>query len=114
MDIVNVIDAETLHEWQTRKNIHIIDVREPFEYEAGHIAGSINMPLSSLETNLDKIKQLPYKNIILQCKAGVRSMTACFMIAESGTDKILWNLNGGIGKWNDLGYEIVARSKAHI
>ena len=52
----------------------ILDVRTPAEYNGGHIKGSINIPLQSLDKNLGKLKK--DKAIITCCASGMRSASA--------------------------------------
>ena len=51
--------------------MHLIDVREPREYAAGTFKGAINMPVNTLEKNLDKLPT--DKPIVFFCGAGGRS-----------------------------------------
>ncbi|MES2766065.1 MAG: rhodanese-like domain-containing protein, partial [Bacteroidota bacterium] len=50
----------------------IIDVRSRGEFAGGHVAGSINIPLSELTERVDEVKNMP-QPIILCCKSGGRS-----------------------------------------
>ena len=52
-------------------SVFLIDVRDPKEFEAGTFKGAINMPLSTLEKNLDKLPT--GKPIIFFCGKGARS-----------------------------------------
>ena len=61
----------TVAQLRERDAVPLIDVREPHEYEAGHVPGAINMPINTLEKN---IAQLPTdKPIVFFCGAGGRS-----------------------------------------
>ncbi len=78
-----------------------LDVREPEEFVAGHIEGAINLPLGSLEQNLDRIpKDRP---VVTICGVGDRSSTAASMLERAGTKQIL-NLSGGIEAWKEAGH----------
>ena len=57
-----------------REGAQIIDVRTPGEYANGHLKNSINIPLNSLGTNLNKIKK--DKPVITCCASGGRSSIA--------------------------------------
>ena len=52
----------------------ILDVRSKGEYQSGHIKGSINIPLDTLNNNLNKLKK--DKPIITCCASGMRSASA--------------------------------------
>lgn len=67
----------------------IVDVRTPAEYNGGHIKGSINIPLQTLNSNLGKLKK--DKPVITCCASGMRSANAKsilksngFMVVENG------------------------------
>lgn len=69
----------------------IVDVREPDEFEMGHIQGARNIPLSSLRENLDKIpRDMP---VYLHCRSSQRSYFAYCALRGSGFDNIV-NING--------------------
>ncbi|MBE9224355.1 rhodanese-like domain-containing protein [Phormidium sp. LEGE 05292] len=53
------------------KNALLVDVREPSEFNSGHIPGAINIPLRTLTQNLDKIPQ--NRPVILYCTTGYRT-----------------------------------------
>ncbi len=66
---VPAIEHEHLQEACLAGDCHVIDVREPGEYEAGHIPNAINHPLSRFDP-----AQLPTdKPLVLVCQAGGRS-----------------------------------------
>lgn len=82
----------------------IIDVREEDEYNDSRIKGVINIPLSKIRENLDKIDK--NKMIYVHCKTGHRSYNATRMLIQKGYDAI--NVTGGIdfirllNNWNKL------------
>lgn len=74
----------------------LVDVREPFEWEMGHIDGSLHLPLGQLEARIGELD--PALEIGLLCKSGVRSARALRLLQEAGFQK-LWNIEGGILAW---------------
>lgn len=71
----------------------IIDVRTPGEYQRGHVAGSINIPLNEVQAKLKQIKG--YKApIITCCASGNRSGMAAQILQQAGVEAV----NGG--PWN--------------
>lgn len=60
----------------------IIDVRTPAEFAAGHVAGSINIPLNEIAIRLDEIKSK--KNILLCCASGNRSAMVTEFLKQNG------------------------------
>ncbi len=73
----------------------ILDVRTPGEYAGGHIKGSINIPLQSLQSQLSKLKK--DKPVITCCASGMRSSSAKSMLQSAGFAEVH---NGG--SWFNL------------
>lgn len=74
----------------------LLDVREPFEWAIGHIAGSRHIPLGELPARISELD--PARETALLCKSGVRSARALRLLQEAGF-KNLWNIEGGITAW---------------
>jgi rhodanese-related sulfurtransferase len=80
--------------------VHLIDVRDPSEFAAGTFKGAINMPVGSLEKNLDKLPA--GKPIVFFCGAGSRSGEAHDIVKAARPDlktffldaKTKWSANG--------------------
>ena len=79
------------------EDITILDVRQPGEYESGHIPGAKLIPLPELTDRLDEID--PSKPTVVYCATGGRSRVAAQMLTEKGFDSIV-NLSGGIRGWS--------------
>jgi adenylyltransferase/sulfurtransferase len=77
-------------------SIMIVDVREPFEYEIAHIAGSKLIPLTDLPARFDELER--GKEIVALCKTGVRSARAVELLQSAGFTQS-FNLEGGIDAW---------------
>ncbi len=73
---------------------HIVDVREPNEYAAGHIPGAQSYPLSSF----DPAKLPTGKPLILVCQAGGRSVRALQATLDSGRKDVV-HYAPGTGGW---------------
>ncbi|MDZ5472277.1 rhodanese-like domain-containing protein [Bacillus sp. 31A1R] len=89
--------AEKLEQEANSKNVVFIDVREPSEYEEGHIKGMINVPLSTLSTNTEMLPK--DSQIVIICRSGNRSMQAAKILEELGYNNIV-NVDGGIMSWD--------------
>jgi len=73
----------------------LLDVREPHEYAAGHIAGSCLIPLGTLG---DRHHELPKEQeIVVICRSGSRSAMATRMLIEAGYRAT--NMVGGMLAW---------------
>lgn len=77
----------------------VIDVRSPAEFKGGHIKGSKNIPLPSLESNLSKINK--EKPVITCCASGMRSASAKSILLSKGFKEVY---NGG--GWSSLEHKL--------
>jgi adenylyltransferase/sulfurtransferase len=80
------------------ESLEIIDVREPYEWEIGHIPGARLVPLDRIAAEIPRLDKR--RETILYCKAGVRSMYAARQLADAGVSEVR-NLAGGILRWID-------------
>lgn len=73
----------------------IIDVREPFEYKAGHVKGAINIPPEKLLGGLpDQLAGLPRDTeLVLYCLSGARSRTSIHILEQYGFTKLVNGIN---------------------
>lgn len=80
----------------------LLDVREPDEYsdDLGHIPGSILIPLKEMPVRAREIEHHKDGNIIVVCRAGVRSTTAAAILTGLGFEHVS-NLKGGMLDWNE-------------
>ena len=74
--------------------INLLDVREPIEFHTWNIGG-INIPVSALENKLNELKWNKDDEIIVVCRAGIRSATAKSILMLNGYKNIR-NLSGGL------------------
>ena len=82
-----------------RDEIEVIDVREPYEYEAGHIAGARHVPLEHLAAEAETIPR--DRPVAFQCRLGARSAMATSAFRAAGYDA--YNLSGGLAAWHERG-----------
>lgn len=80
----------------------LLDVREPEEFtgELGHIAGSRLIPLKELPARVGEIEADKEKDVVVICRAGVRSTTAAAILTGLGFEHVS-NLKGGMLDWNE-------------
>jgi adenylyltransferase/sulfurtransferase len=76
--------------------LKLVDVREPHELEISHIEGTQTIPLGQLASRTDELD--PQDEIVLICKAGVRSTRALHILLGAGFRR-LHNLKGGMNAW---------------
>lgn len=76
----------------------VIDVREDYEYKAGHVPYSINISVQEIESRISEISDWKEKNVIVICRSGRRSRTAAEILVKHGFKKI-FDADGG-SKYN--------------
>jgi rhodanese-related sulfurtransferase len=87
----------------------VIDVREQYEWDAGHIEGVRHIVLGSLQGAADSIDR--DRHVIFQCKSGARSTMAAQAFRSAGYRA--FNLDGGIDQWVAEGRPIAGQVAAH-
>jgi rhodanese-related sulfurtransferase len=74
----------------------LVDVREVYEWNDGHIPGARHIPLGSLAR---RVKELdPAKEIIAVCRSGNRSISAAMVLQRAGYTKVS-SMSGGMISW---------------
>ena len=80
------------------EELHIVDVREPFEHAEFNIGG-ILLPLGKVQTmQTDDIDDWKDKEVICYCRSGNRSGQACLILETAGFTNVK-NLQGGMLAW---------------
>jgi rhodanese-related sulfurtransferase len=83
----------------------LVDVREPAEWEAGHIAGATPLPRGILEGKIEELAPDPDQPIVLYCATGGRSALAADSLQRMGYRNVL-SLAGGFKAWQEAGYPV--------
>lgn len=78
----------------------IVDVREPSEFQSGHIPKSLNIPLSQLPARAAELSKFRDKPVILACQTGNRSARASLILGKNGFQSV-HNLAGGVAAWRN-------------
>jgi rhodanese-related sulfurtransferase len=83
-------------------DVQLLDVREPYEHEAGHIEGSKRVDLETLAQEAQELD--PEKPVLFYCRTGARSAVATQAFRAAGFDA--YNLTGGLSAWVGEGLPI--------
>ena len=92
-------DVRQLYEGRDR--YQIVDVREPFEWEAGHIEGALHIPLGDLLAGREADRLDRSLPVVAVCRVGNRSELARVMLEARGVQAE--NLAGGMEAWDAAG-----------
>jgi sulfur-carrier protein adenylyltransferase/sulfurtransferase len=82
--------------------VTVVDVREPWEYQKDHIAGSELIPLARI---IGAPTQITKDHVVFVCEVGQRSGVAAEVAASLGYEN-LYNLEGGMSAWRSHGYPV--------
>jgi hydroxyacylglutathione hydrolase len=103
VDQVPQITVQDLH--REMDGLQVIDVRMPGEWEQGHIAGAISIPLPKLMKSLDGLDRA--KPVAVHCKSGYRSSIATSLLKREGFEQVM-NVIGGFDAWKACELPIAA------
>lgn len=101
---VQTIDATVLKSWLENNEVVLIDVREPEEYQEANIKESVLIPLGTL--NPKELPSSENKKLVIHCRSGMRSHTACERILEVYPELEIYNASGGILAWIEHGFAV--------
>jgi rhodanese-related sulfurtransferase len=99
---------------QKNPDLLIVDVREPYEFEAMHIPGSINVPRGILESacewdyeeTVPDLVQGREREIVVACRSGYRSVLAAHSMQVLGYTNVV-SLQTGLRGWKDYEQPLV-------
>ncbi len=96
------LDLETFAKAVDAGEVTVVDVREPHEFAAGHIPGSVNLPMSRFDPS-----NLPNgKPVVLICQSGARSRNALSRARAAGRDDVK-HYAGGMSQWRMHGGDVM-------
>jgi rhodanese-related sulfurtransferase len=97
------LKAEQVHsKLQQNPRPYLIDVRQPAEYEQGHIHGAQLIPLQDLPRHISRLPR--NREIICVCRSGHRSGAAVRQLSSAGIKSS--NLKGGMISWKSAGLPV--------
>lgn len=76
----------------------LLDVREPWEFDRCHIAGSELIPMQQIPTAVEQARLDPAREIVVICHHGIRSRQVAYYLEHFGFTKLI-NLEGGVEAW---------------
>ena len=97
------VDVQTVYDIQGLEDVHVLDVREQYEYDEKHIPNVTLLPMSEIESRLNEIPK--DKEVIVTCRTGNRSGQVTQFLAQNGFDNV-HNMQGGIVAWEEAGFPV--------
>lgn len=82
----------------------VLDVRNPDEFQAGHIKGALNFPLPEVTQHLEELKK--YDQVYIHCKRGGRAKTAFEALKNAGLNNLVCVHDAGMDLWIECGYPV--------
>jgi rhodanese-related sulfurtransferase len=107
--MVKTITPTELATLLTTQTVDMIDVRNPDEWDTGHVEGARLVPLEQFRADPDLVMTRGVTVFI--CAKGVRSMQAAKLAERFGYTELL-NLEGGTKEWARLGLPIAIDTRA--
>ena len=88
------------------QEIVLVDVREKYEWNEGHLPGAIHVPRGFLELQIEEAVPDKSKTVLLYCAGGVRSLMAGKTLQDMGYQNAI-SMSGGFGQWKAAGLPFV-------
>ncbi|MBT3032114.1 MAG: rhodanese-like domain-containing protein [Candidatus Thiodiazotropha endolucinida] len=115
-DVKEIMPWDLEERMQVNPGLLIVDVREPYEYDAMHIEGSLAVPRGILESacewdyeeTVPELVNARQREIVVVCRSGYRSVLAAFSMHVLGYDNVV-SLKTGLRGWNDYEQPLVNR-----
>ncbi|GHD10998.1 rhodanese-like domain-containing protein [Zhihengliuella salsuginis] len=99
-------DFETVEVNEVPEGAKVLDVREAYEWEAGHATGATHIPMNEVPERLDDLD--PDDDTYVICRTGGRSaQVAAFLTANGYT---AFNVAGGSGAWLEAGLPLTSEN----
>jgi len=106
---IEAVPQISVHDLATWREEHpelvVVDVREPFEWEEGHIAGAVHLPMREAVTRRGEVPGDRPKAVL--CAGGLRSSAVISALKRSGVGGPWYNVSGGMTAWEKAGYALV-------
>lgn len=96
---VPAVDADSVP-----PDVTVLDVREQWEWVAGHVEGSLHLPMSELPGRVQEVPQ----DVVVVCRSGNRSAQVTAWLAAQGWRAV--NLDGGLLAWERRGRPLVSET----
>ena len=94
------------------RDYQLVDVRQPEEYQQGHIPGALLIPVGEFEARRAEVERLADRKAIFYCRSGVRSARAAAWASKVCELPEVFDLLGGFCAWGGVSLPDFPRFKA--
>ncbi|MCG7892845.1 MAG: rhodanese-like domain-containing protein [Candidatus Thiodiazotropha taylori] len=113
-DVQEIMPWDLEERLEANPELLIVDVREPYEYDAMHIENSILAPRGILESacewdyeeTIPELVKARQREVVVVCRSGYRSVLAAFSMKMLGFENVV-SLKTGLRGWNDFEQPLV-------
>ncbi|MBW9259021.1 MAG: rhodanese-like domain-containing protein [Candidatus Thiodiazotropha sp. (ex. Lucinisca nassula)] len=113
-DVQEIMPWDLEERLEANPKLLIVDVREPYEYDAMHIEDSILAPRGILESacewdyeeTIPELVKARQREVVVVCRSGYRSVLAAFSMKMLGFENVV-SLKTGLRGWNDFEQPLV-------
>jgi rhodanese-related sulfurtransferase len=102
------VDPTAATELINHQEAVVLDVRPAADFHKGHIINAISMPSNSFASQLNTLNKHKGKPIIVSCRSGAQSSSACSQLRKAGFEQV-YNLKGGILAWQSANLPITRK-----
>lgn len=101
MEIRQIHPAEVKQMMDAGEPVHLLDVRQPEEYEHCHLTGCQLIPLPELSRRHSEVEVPEGTTVVVYCHHGMRSLTGAAILQQAGHENVA-SMSGGIEAWSLL------------
>lgn len=120
-DVSEIMPWDLEERLEANPDLLIVDVREPYEYDAMHIENSIHAPRGILESacewdyeeTIPELVKARQREVVVVCRSGYRSIMAAFSMMLLGFENVV-SLKTGLRGWNDFEQPLVDRDGKQV
>lgn len=102
------LSPQQLVDLVNREGAAVVDLRDPKDFSAGHIAGAVNIPHAKLSGQLNQLVKHKESPVILACKMGQHSGSAGITLRKNGFADVR-RLTGGMAEWRAQNLPVIKK-----